>query len=137
MFSQALALKESGGPYRDFYKANEQRFNEYRDLKAYWDKIIAQEIADYGLAAATAENLLVVRALKRRLSNLVPTAPDGEMGLGDMPRALKTAIELELLLLGGATERHEHIVGATWMELMEAAAARAADDRLVTGLEGA
>ena len=98
---------------------------------------IAQEIADYGLAAATAENLLVVRALKRRLSNLVPTAPDGEMGLGDMPRALKTAIELELLLLGGATERHEHIVGATWMELMEAAAARAADDRLVTGLEGA
>lgn len=87
----------------------------------------AREIADYELQDALAENVLIARAMKRRLAKLIDTASEEDITLADLPRSVKIAVELEMLMMGGPTARIEHEAGATWMELMEAASARVAE----------
>jgi len=77
-------------------------------------KAKAQQKADYDLAKARAEDITIVRAVKRELIKALKKAQDLGVDMfavdpaypGRITGALDELVKLELLLMGEATERH-------------------------------
>ena len=77
-------------------------------------KAKAQQKADYDLAQARAEDITIVRAVKRELIKALKNAQDLGVDMfavdpaypGRITGALDDLVKLELLLMGEATERH-------------------------------
>jgi len=68
----------------------------------------AREKADYGILKATEQSLLMLRALKAKITQKIQTLNASDLSTDNLVHDFERLVKLEQILLGGVSDRQEH-----------------------------